>query len=216
MRRRARGIVHRPPRLPTWTAVVLLLVFLAPYGAGLLSSARAEVPAAEPQLLGVSGTVFWNGVNVDTAPTPASAISWSFSNVAHVQYDWTGPVLGPGVSQAFLVILFLGLPAYTKQEVRQSALPIGSVNMTYDLTQYKYVLQGLFQLHAYLEDPNGTTVWSENFYVRVSQPYDLVAVTVGLILLTVAELYMVATVGPRAADKLRQAPPAAERPPEGS
>jgi hypothetical protein len=188
----------------------MVLVFLAPYGVGVLSQARGASPAlTQDQSGGVSGAVLWNGINVDTAPNVASAISWSFTTQATVQFQFVGPLTGTGVSQAFLVILFLGFPAYTKQQVESTAFgPLGgTISMTYDLTQFKWYLQGVFELHAYLENPAGTTLWSENFYVKVAQPYDLVVATVGLILLTIAELYMIATVGPRAMDKVRAAKP---------
>lgn len=183
-------------------------MLVAPYSVGLLSAAQGAAPGPNPSLVtSVSAAVYWNGANANTAPNPAAAFSWSFGRVAHVEYAWNGPVLGAQVSQAFLVVLFLGFPAYTKQQVLSSPLPVGSTNMTYDLTQFKWYLQGLFQLHAYLEDPNGTVLWSETFYVRVAQPYDLVVATVGLLVLTVAELYLIATVGPRAADKVQKTAP---------
>jgi len=186
--------------------VALVLVFLAPYGIGMISQARGAAPAVTTaQGNSVSGTVEWNGVNVDSYPSVSSAASWSFTNIATVNFAWAGAPTGSGgVSQAFLVILFLGFPAYTKQQVQSVALPTGAISMTYDLTQFKWYLQGVYELHAYLENPAGNTLWSENFYVRVAEPYDITVATVGLLLLTVAELYLIATVGPRALDKTRK------------
>lgn len=188
---------------------------IAPYGASLLASASATSPALSPTgSAGFTGTVTWNGLPTSTAPNANSAISWTFTNVATVVFSWTGPAGGAGVSQAFLVVLFLGFPAYTKQQVESSPLPSsgGSISMTYDLTEFKWYLQGLYQLHAYLEDPSGNSLWSELFYVRVAQPYSIVVTTVGLLLLTVAELYMIATVGPRVFDKTRKPRPATSTP----
>jgi len=187
-------------------SVALVLVFLAPYGIGMISQARGAAPAVTTaQGNSVSGTVEWNGVNVDSYPSVSSAASWSFTNIATVNFAWAGAPTGSGgVSQAFLVILFLGFPAYTKQQVQSVALPTGAISMTYDLTQFKWYLQGVYELHAYLENPAGNTLWSENFYVRVAEPYDITVATVGLLLLTVAELYLIATVGPRALDKTRK------------
>lgn len=203
---------RRGAKLLPLLAISLVLVFLAPYGVGALAESRAASPAVSPDASSVlTGAAYWNGANIDLAPTPSSAFSWSFDNIATVQFAWVGPLTGPTVSQAFLVILFLGFPAYTKQEVKSVALPTGNISMTYDLSQFKWYLQGIFEIHAYLENPNGTSLWSETFYVRVTQPYDLVVATVGLILLTIAELYMIATVGPRALDKARaKSPPAGE------
>jgi hypothetical protein len=201
-----RGRTRRRASLLSLLSIGLILVFLAPYGGGLFSPARGTPPAAVPPLVtSVSGEAFWNGVNANTASTPATAFSWSFSDVAHIKFQWAGPVIGPEVSQASLVVNFLGLPAYTKQQVLSVPQPVGSVNMTYDLSQYKWLLQGLFELHGHLADPNGTVLWNENFYVRVSQPYDIVIATVGLLILTLVELYLIATVGPRAADKAHRA-----------
>ncbi len=217
MRSLSRASPRRGGSLLPALCVSLVLVFLAPYGVGLMAQARDTAPAVSPSSPGtVNGVVYWNGLDTTTAPNPSSAISWSFSTVATVRYVWTGPPSGTGVSQAFLVILFLGFPAYTKQEVQTIASgPVGgTITMTYDLTQFKWYLQGVYELHAYLENPAGSTLWSETFYVRVTQPYDLVVATVGLLLLTVAELYMIATVGPRAADRTRrQRPRPAASPP---
>ena len=220
MRRRTPLPASRPRRLFPLLSVALMLAFLTPYGIGLASEARAATPSVTPELVNnATGSLTWNGVNVNTAPTPSSAIGWTFNTVATVQYVFVGPLTGVGVSQAYLVILFLGFPTYTKQVVEQTAFGSagGSITMTYDLTQFKWYLQGLYELHAYLENPNGTTLWSEYFYVRVAQPYDIVVSTVGLLLLTIAELYMIATVGPRSMDKLlktqakqAEAPPAEE------
>jgi hypothetical protein len=208
MRPFSRASPRRGARLLPLLSVTLVLVFLAPYGLGMVSLARgATVALTTAQGNAVSGSVTWDGVNVDTAPNVASAISWSFNNIATVTFNWIGAPVGTGgVSQAFLVILFLGFPAYTKQQVQSVALPAGSISMTYNLQQFKWYLQGVYELHAYLENPGGSSLFSENFYVRVTQPYDLVVATVGLILLTIAELYMIATVGPRAADKLKKTP----------
>jgi hypothetical protein len=219
VRQSYRVSARRGGRLLPLLSVALVFVFLAPYGMGVLSQASAARPSLEPAQTGsVTGQAFWNGVNVDTAGTTASALSWSFNTIATVTYQWTGPASGTGVSQAFLVILFLGFPAYTKQEVQSAPSPPsgGSISMTYDLTQFKWYLQGVYELHAYLENPAGNTLWSEDFYVKVAQPYDLVVATVGLLLLTLAELYLIATVGPRAMDRARKTPPPSQPEPEES
>jgi len=197
--------------------VALLFVIIAPYSASFVATARGASPAVFPDASGsLAGALTWNGADTSTAPNPSSAISWTFTDVATAVFSWTGPAGGAGVSQAFLVVEFLGFPAYTKQQVESQALPStgGSISMTYDMTQFKWYLQGLYQIHAYLEDPSGNSLWSETFYVKVAQPYDVVVTVVGILILTVAELYMIATVGPRAADKVRkratQAPASAE------
>jgi hypothetical protein len=209
MRSLARISSRRGGRLVPLLSVTLVLVFLAPYGVGLVSQARGATVASTPAPNSVLGTVFWNGINTADHGTPSSAISWSFSTIANVKFEWAGPLTQTGPSQAFLVILFLGFPAYTKQQVESLALPVGSINMTYDLTEFKWYLQGIYELHAYLENPSGNNLWNENFYVNVAQPYDIVVATVGLLLLTIAELYMIATVGPRAMDKMHKQPKAA-------
>ena len=198
--------VRRGGRLLPLIALGFLFLLVAPYGTALLAAASTPTPAVTPASSSISGTVLWDSTNTNTAPNAASAISWTFDNVATVQFTWTGPSGGQSVSQAFLVVLFLGFPAYTKQEVEATPLPSsgGTISMTYDMTAFRWYLQGLYQVHAYLENPNGTSLWSEYFYVRVAQPYDIVVATVGLLLLLIAELYMIATVGPRAADKLRK------------
>lgn len=206
VRKLAHATARRSGRLLPLIALGFLFLLLAPYGTSLLASAASPSAPVTTASSSISGTVLWDSVNTDTAPNAASAISWTFGNVATVQFTWTGAAGGPSVSQAFLVILFLGFPAYTKQEVEATPLPStgGTISMTYDMTAFRWYLQGLYQVHAYLENPNGTSLWSEYFYVRVAQPYDIVVATVGLLLLMIAELYMIVTVGPRAADKLRK------------
>ena len=220
MRPLLRVPVRRGGRLLALFSVALVLVFLAPYGMSLISQARAASPAVSTdQAGGVTATVDWNGVNIDTYPSVSSAASWSFDNIATVTYSWSGATSDGGISQAFLVILFLGFPAYTKQQVETPATAAGTISMTYDLTQFKWYLQGVYEVHAYLENPAGNSLFSENFYVRVAQPYDIVVSTVGLLLLTIAELYLIATVGPRALDKTRKTqmtPPKPETPEETS
>jgi hypothetical protein len=215
MRTLSGNSVRRGGRLLPLLSVALVAVLLAPYGIGVLAEARAAAPTAiRPADTAVFADVFWDGTNVNTAPNPSSAISWTFDNRAYVNFSWAGLAL-PGVSQAFLVILFLGFPAYTKQQV-QTVEPVGEINMTYDLTEFRWYLQGIFEVHAYLENPSGNVLFSQDFYVRVAQPYDIVVATVGLLLLTIAELYMIATVGPRALDKSRgqTPPPKSTTPPE--
>ncbi|MCI4352941.1 MAG: hypothetical protein L3K14_06085 [Thermoplasmata archaeon] len=215
MRQFSRACPRRLGKLLPVLSVALLALMLAPYGASFVAPARGATPGVVPGAGGsLSGQLTWNGANTNSAPNPSSAISWTFTNVATAVFSWTGPVGGAGVSQAFLVVVFFGASAYTKQQVESPALPsaIGSISMTYDLTQFKWYLQGLFQIHAYLEDPSGNDLWGETFYVRVAQPYDVVVATVGLILITLAELYMIATVGPRAADKTRKEQQSAPEP----
>jgi hypothetical protein len=195
-------------------ALVGLLV--APYGVGLLAPARATQTSAGPGAGNAfSAKLLWNGVDASTAPTPSSAITWSFSTVSTAQFVWHGGSNGTTISQAFLVIVFLGLPGYTKQQVESPALPSagGGINMSYDASQFQWFLQGLYQLHGYLQNPNGSTVWSETFYVRTTQP--LTVVSIGLIALIAAELYMIATVGPRALDRARRPSRSSQPPTDG-
>jgi hypothetical protein len=221
MRSRSRAPGWRPGRLFTLVSVSVVFLLLVPYGVGILSQARAAPPPLPQPAVGtVTASVFWNGVNVASYPNPSSAVTWSFDNLANVKFVWPAAGAVPStvqISQAFLVILFLGFPAYTKQQVESVALSAGVINMTYDLTEFKWYLQGIFEVHAYLENPSGNSVWGEDFYVRVAQPYDIVVATVGLILLTIAELYLIATVGPRALDKTRKQtpPPKATEPSTG-
>ncbi len=196
-------------RLSRASAALAVAFLLLPFATTAAAEAAPApvTPALAASSSSLAGALYWNGKDAATAGSPGTAFSWSFANVATVKFDWTSlpGVSVSGISQADLYVLLLGIPVYTKTQVESTPLSAlaGSITMTYDLTQYRWFVQGLYELKGALEDPNGSVVWSETFYVRATVPFDVTVATVALLLIVVAELYMIVTVGPRAADKTR-------------
>ncbi len=167
-----------------------------------------------------SVTTTWNGRSIANANAPSAAFAYGYVAPAAATFHWEGPA-GTGnvgsIASARIQIVYLGLPLYTRSEISTSPLPStnGWLNMSYDLRGDRYLVQGLLLLDAALLNTNGTTVWSETFYVRLTAPYNLVAATAGLLALGAVELYFVATVGPRSLEQARAQPPPEEaKPPE--
>ena len=75
-----------------------------------------------------------------------------------------------------------------------------------------YVLEGVYRLTASLIAKNGTTMWSENFYVRGNAPLGFVAVIpIVLLVIGVYEVYALARSGRYAAIGRKEKP----QPPAG-
>ncbi|MGD0250566.1 MAG: hypothetical protein ABSB97_06755, partial [Thermoplasmata archaeon] len=74
--------------------------------------------------------------------------------------------------------------------------------------------EGLFGLTASILASNGTTVWSENFFIKATAPYSiLAALPIILGIIGIWELYSVARSGRQAAFSGKGKPPASPPPP---
>jgi hypothetical protein len=202
---------RKAARAGVWFVALSVAAFVAlPWASAGFASAIGPVrPGATASTSGFQASATWNGRSVDSASTVGTAFPYSFSSPATVQFHWftTGPVpSGVGsISEAKLIVEFLSLPSYTKDELVTPPQPAsaGQISMTYDLSADRYILQGLFLLQAALMNSNGSTVWAQNFYIHVTAPYELTVATVGLLAIFVLEIYLVVTVGPRAAEQAR-------------
>lgn len=209
---------RRPWVLVAVLAFVLVLV-QAPAGIGLMPSASAGSPGASPAQSspGLSATVTWNGANVDTAGSASSALSVSFSSSANVVFNWSGSA-SSSITDARLQMIYFGAALATRDVSPLPTIPrpvgTGSAVMSWTPGALTYVLEGVFKITASVLNSNGSTVWSENFFVRENAPYFILA-ALPIILLAIGawELYEVARSGRLSALPKRGAPPPAAPPP---
>ncbi len=163
---------------------------------------------------GVAGNVTWNGANICTSTSSSSALSVDLSQTDHLRYNWSvsaGPSLN--ITDARLAMFYFGFPVATR-DVTQTGARVstsGTIAMDWTPGAISFVLAGLYSLTASLLDSNGTTVWSESFFVNVTAPYTILAVLpIVLLLIAVYEIYSVARSGRQAALG-RKAPPSPPR-----
>lgn len=196
-RGRARAIVA------SLLLVVPLLLSAGSLGsppAGHTSPASGTPPGGSPG--GISYSFTWNGKGVANATTTASALGVSLSSPIAMQFHWTGPgPQGPpgGVSEVEFQAFLFGFPFITRALTNTPALTssTGVSNLTWDPGALNYLIAGSYQCLASIFSPNGTTLWSEWFYVNIHAPYTIGAVLpLILLLLVLFEVYAVLTVKP--------------------
>ncbi|MGA8543417.1 MAG: hypothetical protein WB947_07785, partial [Thermoplasmata archaeon] len=210
---------------PGTTLVALALVAVALL-ASVPASAWASAPTAPratihvgPSVGPLTATAVWNGVNVVTADTVNSAFHITFGNSVNVNYTWsqnTG-VGGPGaawsINDARLQIFYFGFALGTRDVTTTVGQTSGTIFMSnWNTGALEYIVEGTFMLTASLIATNGTTAWSQSFWVDVAAAYYiLAALPIVLILIAIYEIYNVATVGRQQALKQqkKEAPPPA-------
>jgi hypothetical protein len=201
--------VHR--LLPAALAALLVVFFLLPAAtqAAPSSTASSVRAASDPAL---AATVTWNGANILNYTAPTAAARIGFNGVVDVHYAWhsTGGLLVTyTINDARLQIFYFGFALATRDVVNSAVGPAASGNFTMNWSTgaLQYILEGSYKLVASLLAPNGTTMWSQSFWVFVAAPYDVAALLpIVLILLIVWEVYNLATVGRQAG--LGKRPPA--------
>ncbi|HYK93654.1 MAG TPA: hypothetical protein VEY07_06395 [Thermoplasmata archaeon] len=208
-------------------ATVLLAVFLLAFTPliPVAHAARGTRRAVSLDATGASGlqaVVTWGGTDVAGAGSMSSAIATSLSSVVDVRYNWTAvavPRSGPGpefnISTARLEMFYFGYPLSTRDVVRTNPVSAtsGQFDMSWDPGILRYLLSGTYSLTASLIAPNGTTEWSEKFYLRVTAPGTIgAALPIILILIGIWEVYSLARSGRQAALG-RPAPAPSKAPP---
>ncbi len=213
--------------------------------AGLLlatpfSEAGPVSPRAGPASGTVSNVLTWNGANVASNGGVSSALSIDLAQQANVRYNWSAAPLTGGpvtVSDARLQMFYFGFAVATRDVTISNPMPSlgGNIVLNWTPIAVSYVLGGAYRLTASLLTPNGTTVWSENFYVKGNAPYGILAVLpILLLLIAVYEAYLLARSGrfatrsvppsapttppasPESAEEPSGAPPPPPPPPEGA
>lgn len=207
----------------TWAGVVLVALLAVLVAVPTVGLATARGGATGPA--SVSGTpaatsgptVLWNGVNIDSAGSASSALTVTFNEAVDVNYTWVRSAY-PGVGDARLEMLYFGFPLSTRDvsTISGPASSPGLAVMNWTVGALQYAVEGVFGLTASLLD-NGSTLWSENFYVRITAPYSiLAALPILLILIGVYELYGLVRSGRQAALVRRPAGGSAPPPAGGS
>lgn len=152
---------------------------------------------------GIVVNVTWNGHNVCEGGTSSSAFSVDLTKTIGLEYSWSSPTIA--VNDARLQMFYFGFAVATRdvQLVGTVPLPLNSpqtVPMNWTPGAIAYVLSGAYSLSASLVAPNGTTVFSEHFYVHANAPFVVGAVLpILLIAIAVWEVYNLATSGRAAA-----------------
>lgn len=201
-----------------WAASAVVVVGLAL----LLVAPTASVASAAARPLGtvpsVSGTsvkltnpqATWNGQPLSTAATEGSAFKIATGATVLVKFTYGIPLGGPNVTTARITALYFGAAISTDQVGAHNELVAGSGSgsavMNWTLGTFTYLLAGVYELRASLVAGNGSTVWSENFYIDATAPDHIESgLTLFLAILGIVELWSIATVG-RA---VRRRPPTA-------
>ena len=197
-------------------AVVALLVNVP-----VPARANPTVTASPAQTSGGGTfTVTWNTVDVSTASSSSSALSIDLSQSANLVYYYNASLTGAPLtfSDARLQMYYLGFAVSTRDQVLTNPAPgSAKIPLSWVPVSVAYLLEGVYRLTASFVAPNGTTLWSENFYVRGTAPLGFVALLpIVLLIIVVYEVYGLLRSG-RYATLGRKAPVSAPpSPPSGT
>jgi hypothetical protein len=220
-----RDTTRRVRRLvPLALLVIALVVVIALPSVSVAASptAAAQAGPQPAQSSGLTATVTWNGASISNYSSPSAAARIDFNGVADVYYHWASPVVPATpytINDARLQIFYFGYALATRDVVNSNAGPAlqGSFTMNWSTGSLQYILEGSYRLVASLLAPNGTTMWSQSFWVFVAAPYDIAALLpIVLILIAVWEVYNLATSGRMATLGRPKQPPSTATPPEES
>ncbi len=209
-------MIFRTNRVRSAVIVGLIAVALVSVLAPLPASAT-PAPTSRPAGVSITSTVTWNGVNVDTASGVSSALSINLAQQANLRYNWSVVLLAEGpitVTDARLQMFYFGYAVASRDVTVSNPTPSlgGTIVLNWTPISVSYVLSGVYRLTASLLVANGSTAWSENFFVRGTAAYGiLAALPIILVLIAVYELYLLARSGRFAA--LGRAAPAPTPPP---
>jgi len=174
---------------------VAALVLVAPLMGAVGGSPGPTVRGPSELPLGAipfSASATWNGANLSSAGSPATAFSIQRGETALVSFDYTGRGT-TDVANASLEVTYLGIVltgAKALAHVTGGPPITGGSQINWSFGPLYDALEGVFQLTASLLYLNGSTAWSQSFYVVVKTPYDLESGTViVLLILVIAELY---------------------------
>jgi len=219
----------RPPHgrlrrigLPTALVAIVAAALLVSVPASARAQPTALVAPAQTSG-GVTYTVTWNNVDVSSASSSSSAMSIDLTSSASLVFYWNvtpGTLHPPTISDARLQMFYLGFAVATRDQVLTAPVPgSGSIPLSWTPISVSYLLEGLYRLTASFVAPNGTTIYSENFWVRGTAPYGVFAVLpIVLLIIVLYEVYGLARSGRYAAigAKGGTAPPAAPPPSSSS
>jgi len=197
---------------------IAVVALLANVPATARASPTFRASSAQPEA-GAAYVVTWNGVDVSTAGTPSSALSIDFSQTASLNFNWsTGASAPVNISDARLQMYYFGFAVSTKDQVVSNSVACSSkchIPLDWTPLSINYVLEGVYRLTASFIAPNGTTMWSENFYVKGNAPLGFVAlIPIVLLLIAIYEVYGLVRSGRYAALGRKPSAPTSGTPPQ--
>jgi hypothetical protein len=136
----------------------------------------------------VQGALSFNGVDVRGHGTPGTAITSAASSPGYFDFAWTavggkfGTPAFVAVAAARVQVEYLGVIVSTQSAVESPPIvgSAGSANVTADASWAQYLTEGVYYLTGQLVGPNGTTIWSEGFFVHVEAQYHVTLANAGL------------------------------------
>ncbi len=204
-------------------AVLLGILLVVPVSFPVATASGLVLRPAASGSGTLSGNVTWNGGSVARYDTPSAALEITFDHPIDVRYYWntstpTSPPVTVGTAR--LQMFYFGIALSTRDVVEQSPVPghTGSLDMSWDPGVLQWTLAGVYLVTASLLDPNGSTLWSQNFWIHATAPYGILAVLpILLVLIGLYELYEVAISGryARRAPAPKSAPAESPRSPPG-
>jgi len=209
LRRRAGGVLTSG--LVLALAMVALLLTIPSFTSASAPASGASLPHA----LGTTYTVTWNTVDVSTASSTSSALSVDFTQSATVWFNWSG-TSSVTIANAQLQMFYFGFAVTTRTvtETNPTASASGHIPLTWTPLSIAYVLAGLYKITASFIAPNGTTMFSENFYLRATALYGFVAaIPIVLLIIAIYEVYALVRSGRYAMLGRKPATPPPSTPP---
>jgi hypothetical protein len=147
--------------------------------------------SARPYASGVAASATWDNHNLSSANSPANAFSIDKGQTAVVDYSYVQ--ISGTVQNATLVVTYLGIVLTTSKASTHvvGGPPIaGAAQINWSFGPLVDALEGVFEFTASLQYANGSTAWSQSFYVFTKAPYLLESgAVIVLLILTVAELF---------------------------
>jgi len=206
----------RSPRVGLATAVFALLVLGLLLSVPVPTRATSVVPAAASQPTAYAVT--WNSADVTTASSASSALSIDLTQSANLLYNWStgSPVT---INDARLQMYYLGFAVSTRDQIVSNpvAQSSGSIPLSWTPVSVSDLLEGVYRLTASFLAPNGTTMFSENFYVRGTAQLGILALLpIVLLILVVYEVYALVRSGRYASLGRKSVSPPPSTPPDSS
>ncbi len=184
--------VARRSRTFGYLTVAVTLALLAFF---VLATSPALPPPVRAASSGpLTATILFDGVNIANHGTVGSAIVTNFSGAFSTAFTWTPTGTGGlTVTQAEIQLLFFGTAIGTSSGAFLKLGP-NSYTLSSDFTQNRYIYEGVYEIVATLSN-NGTTLYSQSFFVWIQATDHLTIVNIVLILLLILEIYEVAALG---------------------
>ncbi len=156
-------------------AILLACLASAPPLVGLAARhlpGRSDPSAARAESSGVSAAVTWGGTNISQAGTVSSAFVVDGEATVSVvfRFDANGSTDPPASAEVVLTYLGEALTS-TGTATGVAANGSGVASFPWSFGDLVELTEGAYALTAALLDANGSTLWSQVFYINVEAPY---------------------------------------------